>query len=99
MVATLAEPYVVPYVVGKHGIRGLGMTLRQELALERAHGIHVCTVMPAMIDTPLLTHAGNYTGRRLKALPPSTQPSRSPGRSSGWPGRRGGKSTSATRPG
>jgi hypothetical protein len=26
--------------------------------------------MPAMIDTPLLAHAGNYTGRRLKALPP-----------------------------
>jgi NAD(P)-dependent dehydrogenase (short-subunit alcohol dehydrogenase family) len=70
MVATLAEPYVAPYVVAKHGIRGLGMTLRQELALERAHGIHVCTVMPAMIDTPLLAHAGNYTGRRLKALPP-----------------------------
>jgi NAD(P)-dependent dehydrogenase (short-subunit alcohol dehydrogenase family) len=70
MVATLAEPYVAPYVVAKHGIRGLGMTLRQELALERAHNIRVCTVMPAMIDTPLLAHAGNYTGRRLKALPP-----------------------------
>jgi hypothetical protein len=26
--------------------------------------------MPAMIDTPLLAHAGNYTGRRLKALLP-----------------------------
>jgi NAD(P)-dependent dehydrogenase (short-subunit alcohol dehydrogenase family) len=70
MVATLAEPYVAPYVVAKHGIRGLGMTLRQELALEGARGIRVCTVMPAMIDTPLLAHAGNYTGRRLKALPP-----------------------------
>jgi NAD(P)-dependent dehydrogenase (short-subunit alcohol dehydrogenase family) len=70
MVATLAEPYVAPYVVAKHGIRGLGMTLRQELVLERARGIRVCTVMPAMIDTPLLAHAGNYTGRRLKALPP-----------------------------
>jgi len=70
MVATLAEPYVAPYVVAKHGIRGLGMTLRQELALERARGIRVCTVMPAMIDTPLLAHAGNSTGRRLKALPP-----------------------------
>jgi NAD(P)-dependent dehydrogenase (short-subunit alcohol dehydrogenase family) len=36
MVATLAEPYAAPDVVAKHGLRGLGMTLRQELALEGA---------------------------------------------------------------
>jgi hypothetical protein len=38
-------------MVAKRRIRSLGMTLRQELALNRAHGIQACMVMPVMIDT------------------------------------------------
>jgi hypothetical protein len=34
--------------------------------------------MPAMIDPPLLAHAGNRTGRRLKASGLYTRLSRSP---------------------
>ncbi len=76
MVFKLSEPYVSSYVVAKHGIRGLGMSLRQELALNGSKRIHVCTVMPATIDTPFFQHAANYTGRATKALPPVYSPER-----------------------
>jgi NAD(P)-dependent dehydrogenase (short-subunit alcohol dehydrogenase family) len=59
MVSKLSEPYVSSYVVAKQGIRGLGMSLRQELALSGAKDIHVCTVMPATIDTPFFQHAAS----------------------------------------
>ncbi len=70
MVSKVAEPYVSSYVLTKQAIRGLAMSLRQELALDGSHDIHVCTVMPATIDTPFFQHAGNYTGRAVKAMPP-----------------------------
>jgi short-subunit dehydrogenase len=69
MVSKVAQPYVSSYVASKQAVRGLGMSLRQELTLEGAN-IHVCTVMPATIDTPFFHHAGNYTGRAVKAMPP-----------------------------
>lgn len=70
MVATVGEPYAGAYVAAKHAIRGLGKTLRQELLVDRLRDVHVCTVMPAMIDTPFLEHSANYSGRVPKALPP-----------------------------
>ena len=70
MVAKLPQPYASAYVVAKHGVRGLALSLRQELSLEGAADIHVCTVMPATIDTPFFQHAGNYTGRATRAMPP-----------------------------
>jgi short-subunit dehydrogenase len=71
MVGRLAQPYNGAYVMTKHAVRAMGMTLRQELALDpAAAGIAVCTVMPATIDTPLFRQAANYTGRQAKAMPP-----------------------------
>ncbi len=70
MVARVAAPYASAYVASKHAIRGLGMSLRQELVLAKAKDIHVCTVMPATIDTPFFLHSGNYTGRAVRAMPP-----------------------------
>ena len=66
MVATTGQPYSVPYSVSKFGIRGLSLSLAQELADQP--DIHVCTVLPAVIDTPLFSHAANYMGRA--AQPP-----------------------------
>lgn len=66
----LAEPYSAAYTASKHGIRGLGLSLRQELWLEGKQDIHVCTVLPAVIDTPLFQHAGNHMGHLIKAMPP-----------------------------
>jgi short-subunit dehydrogenase len=70
IVARVSEPFVSPYIVSQHGIRALGMSLRQELMLERLNRIRVCTVMPASIDTPFFHHAANYTGRAPEAMPP-----------------------------
>src|SRR5690606_29177399 len=55
----------------KCGIRALGDCLRMELNLDDAAHIHVCTAMPASIDTPLFQHAANYTGRVPKAMDPT----------------------------
>jgi NAD(P)-dependent dehydrogenase (short-subunit alcohol dehydrogenase family) len=66
----LSQPYASAYVASKHAVRGLGMCLRQELALDGTADIHVCTIMPATIDTPIFQHAANYAGRAVKAMPP-----------------------------
>lgn len=63
-------PYASAYVMSKYAVRALGASLRQELALDGARNIHVCTVMPATIDTPFFQHSGNYTGLMVKPLPP-----------------------------
>lgn len=66
----IGAPYFSPYTASKFAVRGFSESLREELeALDRSD-IHVCTVMPATIDTPLFQHAANYTGRAIKALPP-----------------------------
>ncbi|WP_230886976.1 hypothetical protein [Streptomyces spinoverrucosus] len=57
--------------MSKHAVRALGASLRQELRIRGEAGrIHVCTVLPASIDTPLFQHAANYTGRKVVAMPP-----------------------------
>jgi short-subunit dehydrogenase len=66
----VSQPYAHAYVMSKHAVRALGASLRQELRLEGARNIHVCTVLPATIDTPLFEHAANYTGRKIVAMPP-----------------------------
>jgi NAD(P)-dependent dehydrogenase (short-subunit alcohol dehydrogenase family) len=64
----VGQPYSTPYAVTKFGVRGLSKSLAQE-----CHGeprIHVCTVMPAAVDTPFYHQAANYSGRVLRPLPP-----------------------------
>ena len=70
MVADVSRPYASADEISKHGIRALDSSLRQELLLEGQRGISVCTVLPAVIDTPLFQHAANYTGRAVRAMPP-----------------------------
>jgi hypothetical protein len=36
--------------------------------------VHVCTVSPSPIDTPIFASAANYTGRAAKAPPPTYPP-------------------------
>ena len=66
----VSQPYTSTYVLTKHAVRALGMSLRQELSLDGVGDIHVCTVLPASIDTPLFQHAANYTGRAIKPMSP-----------------------------
>lgn len=62
---TFASPDQATYVSTKFGVRGLSEALRMEL---RGTGIHVCTVMPTSIDTPVYRHTANYTGREVRPL-------------------------------
>lgn len=73
-VAGAPQPYTSAYVASKYAIRGWGECLQMELSLESGHDIHVCTVMPATIDTPLFQQAANYTGRATKAVEPVYPP-------------------------
>lgn len=70
VVAYCAQPYTSAYVCSNHAVRGLSNSLRMELQLDGADDIHVCTVLPASIDTPFFRHAANYTGRAAKASNP-----------------------------
>ncbi|WP_055539967.1 SDR family NAD(P)-dependent oxidoreductase, partial [Streptomyces neyagawaensis] len=72
----VAQPYSHPYSMSKHAVQGLGSSLRQQLRVEGVKGIHVCTVMPATIDTPHFEQAANFTGRRVLAMPPVYSPER-----------------------
>jgi|SRR5947209_3743461 len=69
-----AAPYFASYCASKFGVRGLGMSLRQELQANREETIHVCTVMPTSMDTPFFQHAANHTGKPIVPIPPVYDP-------------------------
>ncbi len=66
------QAYGSAYAVSKAAARMLGQCLRQELAGHK--GIYVCTLLPAVADTPLFQHAANYSGRVVKPVPPLYDP-------------------------
>jgi short-subunit dehydrogenase len=72
----IATPYVAAYAASKHAVVGFSSAVRQELRLEGARDIHVCVVLPATIDTPLFQHSANFTGARVRAMPPVYSPER-----------------------
>ncbi len=65
-----SAPYHASYVASKHGVRGLGMSLRQELWATNEKNIRVCTVMPVSIDTPFFQHSANHMGKPVLPIPP-----------------------------
>lgn len=58
-------PFASAYAASKFAIVGMSQSLREELLDEP--GIHVCTLLPAAIDTPFFQHAGNYSGKKVNA--------------------------------
>jgi NAD(P)-dependent dehydrogenase (short-subunit alcohol dehydrogenase family) len=64
----VAFSWASAYIISKFGIVGLSQSLRQELL--DAPQIHVCTVLPASIDTPIYQKAANYTGCAIEPIPP-----------------------------
>ena len=58
----------------KHAVRAMSMVMRQELRLSGAHGVRVCSVLPASIDTPIFQHGANHTRRAVQAMPPVYPP-------------------------
>lgn len=61
VVGKVGQPNTSAYCATKFAIVGLSECLRQELL--DVEDIHVCTVMPPSVDTPIFQHAANYTGR------------------------------------
>ena len=53
----VGSSYQAAYAATKFGLRGLSQALRGELL---GTDIHVCTVSPGPVDTPLYRYAGNY---------------------------------------
>ena len=70
--AWAAAPYASAYSASKFALRGFSEALRGELHEWR--DIHVCDVYPAFMDTPGVSHAANYTGRKLRPAPPLYDP-------------------------
>jgi short-subunit dehydrogenase len=66
--AYVGQPYTSAYVASKFAMRGLAECLRQEL--RDTPDIHVCTVLPPSVDTPLFQQAANFTGRVIKPMSP-----------------------------
>jgi short-subunit dehydrogenase len=72
--AKMTTPYVSAYATSKFGVLGFSQVLRQELQADP--GIHVTTVLPGSMDTPIFQHAANYTGRKVQPVPPVGSPER-----------------------
>jgi short-subunit dehydrogenase len=68
IVGATAKPDSTAYATSKWAIRGFSEALRQEVVDQP--GIHICTVMPSVIDTPFFQHAANFSGRSVQAAPP-----------------------------
>lgn len=70
----LPVPYGAGYTAAKFGLRGFSQALKAELAVYP--NIHICDLFPAFLDTPGISHAGNFTGKVLKPAPPVYDPVR-----------------------
>jgi len=70
----LPVPYGAGYTASKFGLRGFSESLKAELSVWP--DIHICDLFPGFLDTPGIDHAGNYTGKVLKAAHPIYDPKR-----------------------
>jgi short-subunit dehydrogenase len=68
MVGESSQPFSGAYTISKFAIRGLSLSLEQELS--DVPGIHVSTVLPAVIDTPIFNQSANYMGKEVQAPKP-----------------------------
>jgi NAD(P)-dependent dehydrogenase (short-subunit alcohol dehydrogenase family) len=68
----VSTPQVTPYIVSKNAVRAFSECLRGEL--EGSGDIHVTTLVPQAVDTPIFEHAGNFTGCGIRPIPPVLSP-------------------------
>jgi short-subunit dehydrogenase len=68
----VSTPQVTPYIVSKNAVRAFSECLAGELVDEEE--IQVATLVPQAVDTPIFEHAGNYTGRQVRPIPPVLDP-------------------------
>lgn len=74
VLSMVPAPYQIAHVMSKHAIEALSGSLRCELG--DAPRIHVSTVIPGSVDTPLFDHAANHMGRDIAMMRPFSQPER-----------------------
>jgi NAD(P)-dependent dehydrogenase (short-subunit alcohol dehydrogenase family) len=67
------QPYASAYAASKAAIISLTESVRMEHKQDSPE-IHLCTIVPATIDTPLFQHAANFMGKMVKAMPPVYSP-------------------------
>lgn len=72
VVGSIAAPQLGAYVTAKWGQAGLLRTLQLEMLGEP--DIHVCTISPGGVNTPIYRQAANITGRSPKPPLPVDQP-------------------------
>lgn len=73
--AAAPQPYVSIYSASKAAVRAFDEAIRMELKLEGLdRKIHVCTVMPASVDTNLFQNSANYSGNKIQSLEPVYDP-------------------------
>ncbi len=72
IVGRTAKPDSTAYATSKFAVRGFSEALRQELL--DWPDIHVCAVLPSVIDTPFFQHAANFSGSKVRAAPPVYAP-------------------------
>jgi NAD(P)-dependent dehydrogenase (short-subunit alcohol dehydrogenase family) len=65
-------PDVSAYVTSRFAVLAFSDCLREELA--DAPGIDVVTILPQAVDTPIFEQAANYSGRRVRPIPPLSEP-------------------------
>jgi NAD(P)-dependent dehydrogenase (short-subunit alcohol dehydrogenase family) len=63
----VSSPQVSAYVSSKFAIRAFSECLREEL--HDADDIHVVTILPQAVDTPIYRRAGNFSRRKVRRLP------------------------------
>ena len=69
-------PHLTAYSMSKAAVRTLSAGLRSELRRAGVRGVHVCTVLPGAVDTPIWSVSANHTGRRVAPPPPVAAPER-----------------------
>lgn len=72
LVGSIAAPEMGAYVTAKWGQAGLLRTLQLEVLHEP--DIHVCSIAPGGVNTPIYRQAANITGRSAKPPIPVEQP-------------------------
>jgi NAD(P)-dependent dehydrogenase (short-subunit alcohol dehydrogenase family) len=64
----VSAPFVSAYATSKFAVVGFSESLRMELST--LPDIHVCTLSPPALDTPIYHRVGNLTGREVGPVPP-----------------------------
>lgn len=74
MLGEVTVPFLSSYAASKAGIAALTRSIRHDL--KASPGIGVSCVEPGPTDTPIFRTAGNYSGRSIRAVPPTSDPRR-----------------------